>query len=122
STVNENKDCRFSDFYVCLQIGLKGEELKLHSLTGSSSVEWGQASQDQPITWYKSLFNAPDGNEPLALDMNSMGKGQIWVNGQNVGRYWPGYKAFGTCNPCDYRGRYNETKCQTNCGEASQRW
>ncbi|ONK81106.1 uncharacterized protein A4U43_C01F25370 [Asparagus officinalis] len=37
------------------QIGLKGEELKLHSLTGSSSVEWGQASQDQPITWYKHM-------------------------------------------------------------------
>lgn len=39
-----------------LQIGLKGEELKLHSLTGSSSVEWGQASQNQPLTWYKVSY------------------------------------------------------------------
>ncbi|XP_073008003.1 beta-galactosidase 2-like [Typha latifolia] len=104
------------------QIGLKGESLGLHSLTGSSSAEWGEASQKQPLTWYKTFFNAPDGNEPLALDMSSMGKGQVWVNGQSIGRYWPGYQAYGTCGSCDYRGTYDEKKCQTNCGEPSQKW
>lgn len=104
------------------QIGLKGEELQLHSLGGSSNVEWGISSQNQTLAWYKALFSAPDGNEPLALDMGSMGKGQVWINGHNIGRYWPAYKAYGTCSDCDYRGEYSETKCQTNCGEASQRW
>ncbi|KAL5229014.1 hypothetical protein ABZP36_017279 [Zizania latifolia] len=104
------------------QVGLKGESLSLHSLSGSSTVEWGEPVQKQPLTWYKAFFNAPDGDEPLALDMSSMGKGQIWINGQGIGRYWPGYKASGNCGTCDYRGEYNETKCQSNCGDSSQRW
>ncbi|GJN18569.1 hypothetical protein PR202_gb05741 [Eleusine coracana subsp. coracana] len=104
------------------QVGLKGEALSLHSLSGSSSVEWGEPMQKQPLTWYKAFFNAPNGDEPLALDMSSMGKGQIWINGQGIGRYWPGYKAFGTCGSCDYRGEYYDKKCQTNCGDSSQRW
>ncbi|KAF8388821.1 hypothetical protein HHK36_025501 [Tetracentron sinense] len=107
------------------KIGLKGEALGLHSLSGSSSVEWVEGSlmaQKQPLTWYKTIFNAPAGNDPLALDMGSMGKGQIWINGQHVGRYWPAYKASGTCGECSYTGTYSENKCQTNCGEASQRW
>ncbi|PKI31924.1 hypothetical protein CRG98_047687 [Punica granatum] len=59
---------------------------------------------------------------PLALDMGSTGKGQIWINGQSIGRYWPAYKASGSCGRCDYAGTYGEKKCLSNCGEASQRW
>ncbi|OMO66280.1 hypothetical protein COLO4_30655 [Corchorus olitorius] len=107
------------------KIGLKGEAMNLHSLSGSSSVEWAQGSfvtRKQPLTWYKTTFNAPAGNSPLALDMGSMGKGQIWINGQSIGRHWPAYKASGSCGYCDYAGTFNEKKCLTNCGEASQRW
>ncbi|KAJ8645058.1 hypothetical protein MRB53_006806 [Persea americana] len=105
------------------KIGLKGEALQLHSLTGSSSVEWSSLiAQKQPLTWYKTTFNAPEGNGPFALDMSMMGKGQIWINGQSIGRYWPAYKAYGNCGECSYTGRYNEKKCLANCGEASQRW
>uniref|UniRef100_A0A7N0SWP4 Beta-galactosidase n=1 Tax=Kalanchoe fedtschenkoi TaxID=63787 RepID=A0A7N0SWP4_KALFE len=107
------------------KVGLKGELLDLHSLSGSSSVEWVDESvmaASQPLTWYKTNFNAPPGDEPLALDMNSMGKGQIWINGQSIGRYWPAYKASGDCQACSYAGTFSEKKCLTNCGEASQRW
>ncbi|MBA0547685.1 hypothetical protein Golob_018832 [Gossypium lobatum] len=107
------------------KIGLKGEALNLHTVTGSSSVEWVQGSQlvkKQPMTWYKTTFNAPGGNEPLALDMSSMGKGQVWINGQSIGRHWPGYIARGSCGACDYAGTYTDKKCRTNCGEPSQRW
>ncbi|XP_010033786.2 beta-galactosidase 1 [Eucalyptus grandis] len=107
------------------KVGLKGEALNLHSLTGSSSVEWAEGSlvaRKQPLTWFKTTFSAPAGNTPLALDMNSMGKGQIWINGQSIGRYWPAYKASGTCGGCNYAGTYGEKKCLSNCGEASQRW
>ncbi|KAF5776872.1 putative beta-galactosidase [Helianthus annuus] len=92
---------------------------------GSSSVEWIQGSfvaQRQPLTWYKTIFNAPGGNEPLALDMSSMGKGQIWINGQSIGRYWPAYKARGSCSSCSYAGYFDEKKCLSNCGESSQKW
>ncbi|WVY99704.1 hypothetical protein V8G54_025774 [Vigna mungo] len=107
------------------KVGLKGETLSLHSISGSSSVEWIEGSlfsRRQPLTWYKTTFDAPAGTAPLALDMGSMGKGQVWLNGQNLGRYWPAYKASGTCDYCDYAGTYNENKCRSNCGEASQRW
>ncbi|CAN4098506.1 unnamed protein product [Withania somnifera] len=107
------------------KVGLKGEGLNLHSLSGSSSVEWVEGSlvtQRQPLTWFKTTFNAPSGNEPLALDMYTMGKGQVWINGQSLGRYWPGYKASGTCGACNYAGFFNEKKCLSKCGEASQRW
>ncbi|KAJ8643446.1 hypothetical protein MRB53_005194 [Persea americana] len=105
------------------KVGVIGEALQLHSPTGSSSVEWGSStSKIQPFTWYKTTFNAPGGNDPLALDMNTMGKGQIWINGQSIGRYWPAYKANGKCSACHYTGWYDEKKCGFNCGEASQRW
>ncbi|KAK9113047.1 hypothetical protein Scep_020566 [Stephania cephalantha] len=107
------------------QVGLKGESMNLISSEGVSSVEWMQASfvaqMHQPLTWYKAYFNAPDGNEPLALDMRSMGKGQVWINGQSIGRYWMAY-ADGECNQCSYSGTYRPPKCQTGCGEPTQRW
>lgn len=62
----------FSSVYKCVillitrfftsifQVGLKGETLSLHSLSGSSSVEWAEGAfvaQKQPLTWYKvSIF------------------------------------------------------------------
>ncbi|KAF5481852.1 hypothetical protein F2P56_002471 [Juglans regia] len=107
------------------KIGLKGEALSLHTVSGSTSVDWVEGSlltTKQPLTWYKTTFRAPEGNDPLALDMNSMGKGQIWINGQSIGRHWPGYKAHGGCGDCSYAGTYSDKKCRTNCGEASQRW
>ncbi|CAH8320509.1 unnamed protein product [Eruca vesicaria subsp. sativa] len=107
------------------KIGTKGEAMSLHTITGSSSVKWTEGSSvavKQPLTWYKSSFNAPVGNEPLALDMNTMGKGQVWVNGRNIGRHWPAYTARGNCGHCNYAGIYNEKKCLSNCGQSSQRW
>ncbi|MFS7947167.1 putative beta-galactosidase [Helianthus anomalus] len=96
------------------KVGLKGETLSLDTPDGSSSIEWLQGSlvaQKQPLTWYKTTFNAPEGNDPLALDMNGMGKGQIWINGEGLGRYWPANIAHG-----------NENKCNRYCGDPSQRW
>ncbi|KAG7546061.1 Galactose-binding-like domain superfamily [Arabidopsis suecica] len=107
------------------KIGTKGEALNIHTVTGSSTMEWKQGSlvaTKQPLTWYKSTFDTPTGNEPLALDMNTMGKGQMWINGQNIGRHWPAYTARGKCERCSYAGTFTEKKCLSNCGEASQRW
>ncbi|KAK9947950.1 hypothetical protein M0R45_003545 [Rubus argutus] len=41
---------------ICEKIGMKGEALSLHTVKGSSSVEWVEGSllaQKQPLTWYK---------------------------------------------------------------------
>ncbi|XP_062147988.1 beta-galactosidase-like isoform X3 [Alnus glutinosa] len=105
--------------------GLEGEALSVFSFKGSSSVKWTGGSSlaiKRPLTWYKTTFDAPEGNEPLAVDMISMGKGEIWINGQSIGRHWAANKATGGCGKCSYIGYYHETKCQSGCGEASQRW
>ncbi|CAN6440626.1 unnamed protein product [Victoria cruziana] len=108
------------------QVGMKGETLNLHSVEGISLVEWAQgslaATKGQPLTWYKAYFNALAGEDPLALDMGSMGKGQAWVNGQSIGRYWSTYIANGNCGQCSYSGTYRQQKCQSGCGLPTQRW
>jgi hypothetical protein len=38
---------------VAAQVGLKGESLGLHTVTGSSAVEWAGAGGKQPLTWHK---------------------------------------------------------------------
>ncbi|KAH6779078.1 beta galactosidase 1 [Perilla frutescens var. hirtella] len=105
--------------------GLRGESLSLATLTGSSSVEWVQGSllsQKQPLTWYKTTFDAPAGKDPVGLDMMSMSKGEVWINGQSIGRHWPAYIAKGSCGDCNYAGTFSEKKCQRNCNQPSQRW
>jgi hypothetical protein len=58
----------------------------------------------------------------VALDMGSMGKGQVWVNGRHAGRYWS-YRAHSRgCGRCSYAGTYREDQCTSNCGDLSQRW
>lgn len=33
-------------------------------------------------------FDAPESKSSVAIRMNGMGKGLIWVNGEGIGRYW----------------------------------
>ncbi|KAL7155366.1 hypothetical protein ABFS83_03G070300 [Erythranthe nasuta] len=107
------------------KVGLRGEMMSLASPDKDSSVEWTQISaitqNQQPLRWYKAFFDAPNGDEPLALDMTSMGKGQVWVNGQSIGRYWL-TNANGNCGICHYNGTYRAPKCQLGCGQPTQRW
>ncbi|KAL5780565.1 hypothetical protein ACOSQ2_011302 [Xanthoceras sorbifolium] len=118
-----NKDLSWQKW--SYQVGLKGEAMNLVSPNKDSSIDWTQQSLptqgQQPLTWYKAYFNAPTGNEPLALDMRSMGKGQVWINGKSIGRYWMAY-AKGDCNDCSYSGTFRPTKCQRGCGRPTQRW
>ncbi|XP_076957639.1 beta-galactosidase 8-like [Bidens hawaiensis] len=102
------------------QIGLKGESLGLN--TGGSSLWVLGSPKSQPLTWYKTSFDAPSGDNPIAIDFTGMGKGEVWVNGQSIGRYWPSYIApSGGCSVCSYKGPYSSSKCLKNCGKPSQK-
>ncbi|KAJ0440104.1 putative beta-galactosidase [Helianthus annuus] len=107
------------------QAGLKGEAMNVISANTNSYMKWTQDSligqKQKPLTWHKAYFNEPDGDEPLALDMNSMGKGEAWINGQSIGRYWSTY-ANGDCQGCHYAGVYRPLTCQLGCGQPTQRW
>ncbi|KAF2547532.1 hypothetical protein F2Q70_00021476 [Brassica cretica] len=71
-----------------------------------------------------TTFKAPLGSEPVVVDLLGLGKGTAWINGNNIGRYWPEFLSTedGCSTECNYRGAYYAEKCQTNCGEPTQRW
>ncbi|PKU80113.1 Beta-galactosidase 6 [Dendrobium catenatum] len=105
------------------QVGLKGEESGLYgsSVNSSEWVSLPSIPKNQPLIWYKSSFSAPEGNDPIVIDFTGLGKGEAWINGQSIGRYWPTNIApQNGCNSCSYKGSYNSDKCQKNCGKPSQ--
>ncbi|OAY28309.2 hypothetical protein MANES_15G055700v8 [Manihot esculenta] len=108
------------------QVGLLGEYLKIYTQENSEMVEWTDLTHDDipsTFTWYKTYFGAPGGADPVALDLRSMGKGQAWVNGHHIGRYWTLVAPEDGCQRnCDYRGAYSSGKCTTNCGKPTQTW
>ncbi|KAG8497877.1 hypothetical protein CXB51_007367 [Gossypium anomalum] len=96
------------------KVGLKGEADNLGSPNSIPSIDWTRGSletlKQRPLTWYKAFFNAPGGDDPLALDMSGMGKGQVWINGESIGRYWT-ISVNGNCSGCSYVGAFRQTKC-----------
>ncbi|KAJ8751435.1 hypothetical protein K2173_016643 [Erythroxylum novogranatense] len=104
------------------QIGLKGEESGLPNGKSSQWVSQPTLPKKQPMIWYKTSFDIPAGDNPIAIDFTGMGKGEAWVNGQSIGRYWPANVASssGCTSSCNYRGTYNSKKCLKNCGKPSQ--
>lgn len=109
------------------KIGLQGESLRIYDTDHLRSVNWESTStppKHQPLTWYKALVDSPPGQDPVGLDMIHMGKGLAWLNGNEIGRYWPRRASpHEVCvQQCDYRGKFMPNKCNTGCGEPTQRW
>lgn len=90
---------------------MEGERLKVYSEEGLSKMTWRKLEEKRPaLSWFKVLhkirksasnlamviifsllqttFDAPEGDKTVAIRMNKMGKGMIWINGENIGRYW----------------------------------
>ncbi|KAL5974513.1 hypothetical protein ACLOJK_031178 [Asimina triloba] len=107
------------------KVGLIGEAQQIQNDDPAKAAKWSAdvLPIGRPMVWYKTTFTAPPGTDPVVVDLQGLGKGVAWVNGQSLGRYWPSPKATGRgCGQCDYRGRYNAEKCVTGCGESTQRW
>ncbi|XP_076883903.1 beta-galactosidase 6-like [Bidens hawaiensis] len=107
------------------QVGTEGESLGLDKTDLANSSMWTHGASlpiNQSLIWYKSTFTAPEGKGPISLNLASMGKGQAWVNGQCIGRYWSTYlsPSTGCTDHCDYRGTYDAKKCQKKCGQPAQ--
>ncbi|KDP20900.1 hypothetical protein JCGZ_21371 [Jatropha curcas] len=107
------------------QVGLEGEYLGLDKISQANSSLWTKGPSlpvNKSLIWYKDTFIVPEGKGPLALNLTSMGKGQAWVNGHSIGRYWPAYlsPSTGCTENCDYRGTYDPSKCLKKCGQPAQ--
>ncbi|GKV24703.1 hypothetical protein SLEP1_g34286 [Rubroshorea leprosula] len=112
------------------KVGLDGlKRMYYNSDSPGSTSKW--ASDSVPVnrnmTWYMTTFKAPAGTDPVVVDLLGLGKGEAWINGNSIGRYWPSYIAdesacSGSGDVCDYRGPYSDSKCVSKCGEPTQRW
>ncbi|KAJ8447878.1 hypothetical protein Cgig2_012013 [Carnegiea gigantea] len=80
----------FTNYRWGYQVGLVGERSQIFTDKGADGeIKWCDLSHNhQPLTWYKTIFDAPEGDDPIALNLASMGRGEAWVNGESIGRYW----------------------------------
>ncbi|KAG9443677.1 hypothetical protein H6P81_015017 [Aristolochia fimbriata] len=102
--------------------GLTGEEKKMYSDDSPLASKWrsDDIRVNKMFTWYRATFDGPAGDEPLVVDLQGLSKGQAWVNGQSIGRYWANFTAKTDCGDCDYRGEYKPERCRTLCGVPTQ--
>lgn len=117
---------------ISMQIGLNGEEKEFYSSSGidqdGKSWQSNEIPVKKPFTWYTTIFKAPLGGEPVVIDLEGMGKGEAWVNGKSIGRFWSDFiasESYGAqCGECDYLNdlKTDYIPCQTGCGLPSQRW
>ncbi|WVZ98708.1 hypothetical protein U9M48_044108 [Paspalum notatum var. saurae] len=77
------------------QVGLFGERNNIYTQEGSKGVEWTTINNlaYSPLTWYKTTFSTPAGNDAVTLNLTGMGKGEVWINGESIGRYWVSFRA-----------------------------
>jgi hypothetical protein len=57
------------------------------SAYGKPARSAGAASTGTPA-WHRATFTAPDDHAPLFFDASGLSKGQIYVNGRHLGRYF----------------------------------
>ncbi|KAI9165149.1 hypothetical protein LWI28_008663 [Acer negundo] len=83
----------FTNYEWGYQVGLLGEKLEIYTENKLGNAEWSKIdlSTKQPLTWYKTVFDAPIGNDPIALDLSPMGKGSLepweiwdWYGGDHL--------------------------------------
>ena len=82
--------------------GLAGERAKV--FTGGSEPVWqnssnvpGGADDTLPLSWFRTTFKVPPehiasaaaGNASILLDPAGMGRGHCYLNGADLGRYYP---------------------------------
>ena len=71
--------------------GMEGERQHWNASKGAKNVSWKPMVKTGQLSWYKSSFALTTdqiAGDPWMLDADGLGKGLIWINGRNIGRYW----------------------------------
>ncbi|XP_062509581.1 uncharacterized protein LOC134185731 [Corticium candelabrum] len=76
------------------QIGLVGEYLSVYTATGMKAVQWSdnvRAGLETPLMWFRATFATPmcRASDTILLNATGLDRGYAYVNGHNIGRYWP---------------------------------
>ncbi|KAJ1725050.1 hypothetical protein LPJ61_005677, partial [Coemansia biformis] len=125
-----------------MQPGLEGEQLPgdppVRTTSAAAGPEWRMYDSHTDkqhhgqMRWYALDLNsaalaAGGEDQRLGVDLSSMTKGQLWINGHHLGRYWlrraPSKESHRPCQSCSYGGWYGpDSMCRQRCGEPSQRY
>ena len=112
------------------QVGLRGESERYYA--PNSSVQWNSdiaAGLRAPLTWWRWNLTTPQSNAPInglskptwQLDVRGLGKGEMWVNGHSIGRFYNATAPADSCTACDTQSWYaGPQMCRTNCGDLTQ--
>lgn len=78
-----------------MRSGLAGEHLGVMTTSGADKVQWSKElpTASTPLTWYRSPFeiSVPDSASTVTsvlLNATGLGRGRLYVNGHDLGRYW----------------------------------
>ncbi|KAL9995242.1 putative beta-galactosidase [Helianthus debilis subsp. tardiflorus] len=64
-------------------------------------LSWIQRRSTRASLW---ISGSPKRTSDLVQDFTGMGKGETWVNGQSIGRYWSANIAQTSgCSDCSYK-------------------
>ncbi|KAJ1735448.1 hypothetical protein LPJ61_000543 [Coemansia biformis] len=104
-----------------MQPGLEGEQLPgdppIHTSSAAAGPEWRMYDSHTDkqhhgqMRWYALDLNgaalaAGGEDQRLGVDLSSMMKAQLWINGQHLGRYWlrraPSKESHRPCQSCRY--------------------
>ncbi|KAI0531008.1 hypothetical protein KFK09_000557 [Dendrobium nobile] len=91
---SEEKSEDLSNNQWTYQVGLSGEKSNVFTEQGTKVTDWKtiESFPKNVVNHKHTRFDAPLGDEPLALNLIGMGKGEVWINGQSIGRYWVSFK------------------------------
>jgi len=122
-------------------VGLLGEAIDYGGVSTISTIDPAKRAElihdleghyeCTDLCWRQLTFvtEALVSNASYALDLGTLGKGAVWVNGHMLGRYSNAIASAsdsGVCVTCDestYVGEYQpDSQCRTGCGELSQRY
>ena len=128
------------------QTGLLGEKNEFHLPTSDAFKSRVNSDLAVGFSWYRVQFPAVevDVNFAYAIDLKGLGKGNVWVNGEHLGRYWNITTSLPTSptdpypkpdsvtaqstvvdesTKCDYAGSFNADKCRDGpIGAPTQRY
>ncbi|MCK9412916.1 MAG: beta-galactosidase [Prolixibacteraceae bacterium] len=71
--------------------GMVGEHNRWFTTGGAKTTDWKPYVKPAQLSWFRSSFTLTPkeiSGDPWMLDAEGLGKGMIWVNGRNIGRYW----------------------------------
>ena len=70
---------------------LTGELLQVYTAVGAAAVTWTPTSGpgvSTGLTWFQTKFAYPLGNGAVVVNMSGAGRGHVYINGVDMGRYW----------------------------------